>query len=94
MHIVLQDITKRFGSVLANDQVSITVAAGTVHGIFWENGAGKSTLVKIQRLLLLLCAGLLAPQCGRISLAGLDLTHQPYSRYRQAGVGYLPADRL
>jgi ABC-type uncharacterized transport system ATPase subunit len=43
----LRDITKRFGDVLANDRVSITVAPGTIHAIVGENGAGKSTAMRI-----------------------------------------------
>jgi ABC-type uncharacterized transport system ATPase subunit len=43
----LRNITKRFGDVLANDQVSITVAPGTIHAIVGENGAGKSTAMRI-----------------------------------------------
>lgn len=43
----LRNITKRFGDVLANDAVSITVAPGTVHAIVGENGAGKSTAMRI-----------------------------------------------
>ncbi|HVG38035.1 MAG TPA: ABC transporter ATP-binding protein [Pyrinomonadaceae bacterium] len=45
--IELRNITKRFGNVLANDKVSITVAPGTVHAIVGENGAGKSTAMRI-----------------------------------------------
>ena len=40
-------IQKWFGSVHANDDVSVAVAAGTIHGIVGENGAGKSTLMSI-----------------------------------------------
>jgi ABC-type uncharacterized transport system ATPase subunit len=43
----LRYITKRFGDVLANDRVSITVRAGTIHAIVGENGAGKSTAMRI-----------------------------------------------
>src|ERR1700733_7731460 len=43
----LRNITKRFGNVLANDRVSITVEPGTIHAIVGENGAGKSTAMKI-----------------------------------------------
>ncbi|WP_144006586.1 ABC transporter ATP-binding protein, partial [Pelomonas sp. KK5] len=43
----LQDISKRFGAVQANREVSLEVAAGTVHGLVGENGAGKSTLMAI-----------------------------------------------
>src|ERR1700722_7903216 len=43
----LRNIGKRFGEVLANDRVSITVAPGTIHAIVGENGAGKSTAMRI-----------------------------------------------
>jgi general nucleoside transport system ATP-binding protein len=45
--IELRNITKRFGDVLANDQVSIKVEPGTIHAIVGENGAGKSTAMRI-----------------------------------------------
>ena len=43
----LKNITKRFGPVIANNNVSLDVIEGTIHGIVGENGAGKSTLMSI-----------------------------------------------
>src|ERR687892_545737 len=43
----LRNITKRFGNVLANDNVNIVVKAGTIHALVGENGAGKSTAMRI-----------------------------------------------
>jgi general nucleoside transport system ATP-binding protein len=47
MRIELRSIHKRFGAVHANNDVSLVVDAGTIHGLLGENGAGKSTLVKV-----------------------------------------------
>jgi simple sugar transport system ATP-binding protein len=43
----LRNITKRFGNVLANDRVSMTIPTQSIHAIVGENGAGKSTVMKI-----------------------------------------------
>jgi simple sugar transport system ATP-binding protein len=43
----LKNITKTFGNVVANNDVSITVHTGTIHAIVGENGAGKSTIMRI-----------------------------------------------
>ncbi len=43
----LRNITKTFGNVVANDNVSIKVTRGTIHAIVGENGAGKSTIMRI-----------------------------------------------
>src|SRR4249919_1671917 len=43
----LRNITKTFGDVVANNNVSLTVRKGTIHAIVGENGAGKSTIMRI-----------------------------------------------
>ena len=45
--VEMRNISKRFGQVLANDRVSISVPTGSIHAVIGENGAGKSTAMKI-----------------------------------------------
>ncbi len=73
MHtLTLDAITKRFGPVLADDAISLTVRAGRILGLIGENGAGKSTLVSI-------LYGLHRPDSGRILIDGLEV------RFRSPG---------
>ncbi|BAZ01035.1 ABC transporter-related protein [Tolypothrix tenuis PCC 7101] len=60
-YLRLQNISKRFGSFVANDNISLSVASGTIHAILGENGAGKSTLMNI-------ISGLYQPDAGEIYL--------------------------
>jgi ABC-type uncharacterized transport system ATPase subunit len=59
----LRNITKRFGAVLANDNVNIVVKPGTIHAIVGENGAGKSTAMRI-------AYGFYTPDSGEILVDG------------------------
>ncbi|WP_448262754.1 ATP-binding cassette domain-containing protein [Microbacterium aurum] len=80
----LQGVTKAFGGVPAVDGIDLTIAAGSFYGIVGPNGAGKTTTLSM-------IAGLLRPDSGTISVAGVDLKAQPRRAKRQMGI--LP-DRL
>jgi ABC-2 type transport system ATP-binding protein len=63
-------LTKQFGALAANDDITLRVEPGEVYGLLGPNGAGKSTLVK-QTI------GLLKPTSGRITLGRFDLVADP-----------------
>ncbi|MDR1966095.1 MAG: ABC transporter ATP-binding protein [Synergistaceae bacterium] len=63
--VEMERITKRYPGVLANDDVSLCVGAGEIHGLIGENGAGKSTLMNI-------LYGLELPDSGVIRVFGRE----------------------
>lgn len=71
-------LSKRFGGVIASDDVVLDVAAGELHAIIGPNGAGKTTLIGQ-------LTGEIAPNTGRIVLAGQDITTLP--AWRRSALG-------
>lgn len=79
--VELKNLHKRYGQLIAVDNVSFSVGRGEVLGFLGPNGAGKSTTMK-------LLTGFLTPDAGRITVCGHDLTRQPLAVKRS--IGYLP----
>jgi branched-chain amino acid transport system ATP-binding protein len=74
----VEKLVRRFGGILATDNVSLDVASGELHAIIGPNGAGKTTLISQ-------LTGQLPPHGGTIILAGRDITRVP--PYRRSALG-------
>jgi ABC-2 type transport system ATP-binding protein len=79
--ISVRNLTKRYGSTVAVDDVSFEIPQGQVVGFLGPNGAGKSTTMKI-------LTGYLPPDAGDATLAGRDLISDSLAIRR--GLGYIP----
>jgi ABC-2 type transport system ATP-binding protein len=77
--IIATALTKRFGGVVAVDNIDLQVREGEFLGFLGPNGAGKSTTIRM------LC-GLLRPTAGRVTIGGYDLATQPLDVKRTIGV--------
>lgn len=76
----LVNITKRYGGLVANDHISLKVAAGEIHAVLGENGAGKSTLMKI-------IYGAVKADEGEIVWNGRSVTVDSPAAARRLGIG-------
>jgi branched-chain amino acid transport system ATP-binding protein len=77
--LVVRELRKRFGGVIATDGVSLDVREGEVHALIGPNGAGKTSLIAQ-------LSGSLMPDAGEIRFAGADVTRAPQHRRVRAGL--------
>ena len=80
MKLELKNITKRFGTLVANDSISLTVESGEIHALLGENGAGKSTLMNV-------LYGLYTADEGQILLDGVPQDFKGPGDAMAAGIG-------
>lgn len=87
MKITFDSITKRYGELIANDAVTVSIESGTIHAIIGENGAGKSTLVKM-------LSGQVTPDSGSIAID--DKVIKGFSTHSaiELGIGLLGQDPM
>ncbi|HET8675191.1 MAG TPA: ABC transporter ATP-binding protein [Blastocatellia bacterium] len=82
---VAETVTKRYGPILAVDNVSVSIRRGEVYSLVGANGAGKSTLIRM-------IVGITEPDAGRILICGEDLAHRLPKTKRH--LGYLPEELI
>ena len=81
MSIVIENLTKMYGTQKALDNVSVKIQSGQITGLLGPNGAGKSTLMKI-------ITGSIIPEEGNVLVNGIDVLKEPLRVQRT--LGYLP----
>ena len=79
--ILVEHLTKRYGGLVAVDDLSFDVKKGEIFGILGSNGAGKTTTLKV-------ITGLLRPDSGRVEVGGVDVLKRPVEAKRL--IGFLP----
>jgi len=75
-----QSVRKQFGALVAVDDVSMDIEAGSLHSIIGPNGAGKTTFFNV-------VSGTLQPTSGRVMFRGTDITGLPMHRTIHRGIG-------
>jgi ABC-2 type transport system ATP-binding protein len=79
--IHIENLSKRFGTFTALNNLNLAVSAGEVFGFLGPNGAGKTTTMKIM-------VGLMRPSAGRVCINGIDVGRDPIAARRL--IGYIP----
>jgi ABC-2 type transport system ATP-binding protein len=79
----IEGLIKKFGEIIAVDNISLTIEEGEIYGLLGPNGAGKSTTINI------LC-GLLTMDKGRIEILGKDI--EKNSTFAKQNIGVVPQD--
>jgi branched-chain amino acid transport system ATP-binding protein len=75
----VEQLSKRFGGLVALDNVSVSAEAGRITALIGPNGAGKTTLFSV-------VTGFLPPSHGRVLYAGADITGEPPHRLARRGI--------
>lgn len=83
MMIKTFNLTKKFGEIVAVDDLNFHIKKGEIFGFIGPNGAGKTTTIKMM-------VGILPPTKGRVEIAGLDNQEKPLKTKRI--IGYIPDD--
>ena len=82
----LDGVTRRYGALVALDQVAMTVEEGEVRAVIGPNGAGKTTLFNV-------ITGTVRPTAGLIRFAGQPIAGLRADEIAHVGLGYVPEDR-
>ena len=78
--LIVKNMQKKFGSLVAVDDLSFAVREGEILGMMGPNGAGKTTVFN-------LLTGLFKPDKGQVIFEGHDITHESPSKRCRQGIG-------
>lgn len=79
--IELKNLSKRFGDIVAVNQLNLSVSKGEIFGFIGPNGAGKTTTLRMM-------GGVLAPMEGTVMIDGMDMADQPEEAKKR--IGFIP----
>ena len=78
--LAVSGLTKRFGGLVAVNDMALSIRPGEILGLIGPNGSGKSTVMK-------LIMGIVKPNAGRVVVDGVDVAGWPSHRIARHGVG-------